>query len=198
MRTPLLNGSRTRSGIALPRRGSDLKGWLFLLVLLGAVSSSLGDGGAILKRENLNGLNVTVFASPSPLRAGPVDVSVLVQEGDKPVLDAIVKLEWSADADVSAEWVPPCCAMDSNALSISAVRGHSGNRLLYAAIVPMKSSGRSQLVVRIATSGRQAVLSCDLDLRPPLPPAMAYWPWLLFPAMAIAGFAVHQRLAKSA
>ena len=45
--------------------------------------------------------------------------------------------------------------------------------------------------------GQEAVLSCDLDLRPPLAPAMAYWPWLLFPPLAIAGFAVHQTLAKS-
>ncbi len=176
-----------------------MKNCLFLCVtiLLTAASHSFGDGGTILKRETLNGLNVTVFASPSPLRAGPVDVSVLVQDGDKPVLDATVELEWSAASDASAEWVPPCCAMDSNALRIPAVRGHSGNRLLYAAIVPMKSSGPSKLVVRMIRGGQEAVLSCDLDLRPPLAPTMAYWPWLLFPPLAIAGFAVHQRLAKS-
>jgi hypothetical protein len=91
-----------------------VKNCLFLCVtiLLTAASHSFGDGGTILKRETLNGLNVTVFASPSPLRAGPVDVSVLVQDGDKPVLDATVELEWSAASDASAEWVPPCCAMD--------------------------------------------------------------------------------------
>ena len=66
---------------------------LGVTILLTAASHSFGDGGTILKRETLNGLNVTVFASPSPLRAGPVDVSVLVQDGDKPVLDATVELE---------------------------------------------------------------------------------------------------------
>ena len=52
------------------------------LTLLAAVCCH-ADGGAILARQTINGLGLTVFASPAPLRAGPVDVSVLVQEGEK-------------------------------------------------------------------------------------------------------------------
>src|SRR5947199_7831416 len=38
------------------------------------------DGGAVRLREQAGAYQVTVFTSPTPLRAGPVDVSVLVQD----------------------------------------------------------------------------------------------------------------------
>ena len=155
------------------------------------------DGGAILARQTINGLDLTVFASPVPLRAGPVDVSVLVQEGKAPVLDATVEVAWSASPSSSPEWVPPCCTMESGTEKIPAVRAHSNNRLLYSAVVPMKSSGPSKLVIKVAQSGREALLSCDIEVRPPLPPALSFWPWLVFPPVAIAGFALHQSLVRS-
>ena len=41
-----------------------------------------GDGGTVRISERAGPYRVTVFTSPSPLRAGPVDVSVLVQDGE--------------------------------------------------------------------------------------------------------------------
>src|SRR5215469_9783232 len=38
------------------------------------------DGGAVRLREQAGAYQVTVFTSPTPFRAGPVDVSVLVQD----------------------------------------------------------------------------------------------------------------------
>src|SRR5262245_52718855 len=38
------------------------------------------DGGAVRLREQAGAYQVTVFTSPTPLRAGPVDLSVLVQD----------------------------------------------------------------------------------------------------------------------
>lgn len=156
-----------------------------------------GDGGAIIARQAINGLHVTVFASPVPLRAGPVDVSVLVQQGDKPILDAAVEVAWRASSSSSPDWLPPCCMMDSGAEKLSAQRAHSNNRFLYSVIVPMKFAGPSELVVSVRHRGQEAVLSCDLEVGRPMPPALAFWPWLVFPPVAIAGFALHQRLAKS-
>ena len=52
------------------------------LSLLTAMSGH-ADGGAILARRAINGLEVTIFASPVPPRAGPVDVSVLVQRDER-------------------------------------------------------------------------------------------------------------------
>ncbi|MFZ0712472.1 MAG: hypothetical protein WAM53_20705 [Terrimicrobiaceae bacterium] len=180
-----------------PRRQSAKSFPVFFALSLLAAVCCHGDGGAILARQTINGLELTVFASPSPLRAGPVDVSVLVQEGQTPLLDANVEVTWSAGSTPSAEWVPPCCAMESDAQRIPAVRAHSNNRFLYSAIVPMKSSGPSELVIKVERGGREASLSCDLEVRPPMPRALAFWPWLAFPPVAIAGFAIHQSLLRS-
>ena len=168
----------------------------FAFTLLAAVCCR-ADGGAILARKTINGLGLTVFASPAPLRAGPVDVSVLVQDGETSVLDATVEVAWLASAFSAPEWLPPCCTMETGAEKIPAIRAHSNNRLLYSAIVPMKSSGPSKLVISVAQGGREAFLSCDIEVRPPLPPAVVFWPWLVFPPVAIAGFVLHQNLLRS-
>jgi hypothetical protein len=172
-----------------------------LLAVLALLSLShaccYGDGGAVITRQTVDGLLLTVFASPAPLRAGPVDVSVLVQKGEKPILDAAVDISWKTNSASSADWLPPCCTMESRAEKIPALRGHSNNRFFYSAIVPMTTSGPSVLRVRVFEAGREVLLSCDLDVRRPLPPLLAFWPWLAFPPVAIAGFVLHQRLSQA-
>jgi hypothetical protein len=166
------------------------------LLLLSLATCCYGDGGVVIARQTIDGLLLTVFASPAPLRAGPVDVSVLVQKGQKPVLDATVDISWKANATSSADWLPPCCTMESPTERIPALRGHSNNKFLYSAIVPMKTAGPSVLRIRVLEAGKEVLLSCDLDVRRPLPPLLAFWPWLAFPPVAIAGFVLHQRLSR--
>ena len=161
-----------------------------------AATCCYGDGGAVITRQTIDGLLLTVFASPVPLRAGPVDVSVLVQRGEKPVLDAAVDISWQANSASSADWLPPCCSMESATERIPALRGHSNNRFLYSAIVPMTTAGPSVLTIRVLEAGREVLLSRDLDVRRPLPPLLTFWPWLTFPPVAIAGFVLHQRLSR--
>ena len=69
------------------------------------------DGGGVIARQTVNGLRVTVLASPMPLRAGPVDVSVLVQDGEKTVLDAAVEVAWRSALNSPPDWLPPCCTI---------------------------------------------------------------------------------------
>lgn len=170
----------------------------FILLSQLALASCLADGGAVIARQSLNGLDFTVFASPAPLRAGPLDVSVLMQDEKtgRPVLDAAVTVSWSAVSSSSPEWMPPCCTMASPTDAITATRGHSQNKFLYSAIVPVRSAGPSEIVIRAQALGREAVITCDIDAAPPRPPAMAYWPFLALPPVAVAGFALHQRLAQ--
>ena len=155
------------------------------------------DGGAIITRQVIDGLELTAFASPAPLRAGPVDVSLLVQKSGKPILDAVVDFSWRSLSTSSVEWLPPCCTMEAGVERIPALRGHSNNRLLYSAIIPMKSVGPSELVIRVFAGEKEVLLSCGLVVGQPLPPALAFWPWLAFPPVAIAGFALHQSLSRS-
>src|SRR3954466_8251867 len=43
-------------------------------------SLARADGGAVRLRQRAGGYQIAVFTSPTPFRAGPVDVSVLVQD----------------------------------------------------------------------------------------------------------------------
>jgi hypothetical protein len=192
-------GSRAKAPIrqstpSVSRRGLIL--FFALLLLLGP--SVFADGGAIIVREKVDGLEVTVFASPVPLRAGPVDVSVLVQDrAGRAVLDARVDLGWTtASPAVSPDWLPPCCSMATALGKMPAPRGHSQNKLLYGAILPVRSAGPSQISVTVHVSGRQASLAIPVEALPPRPPVLAYWPLLAFPPVAIGLFAMHQRLSR--
>ena len=172
-----------------------------LSVMLGiwlSAVSCLADGGVVLARQVVNGLDLTVFAFPAPLRAGPVDISVLVQDPNsgRAILDAEVAVAWSSTSSDSPDWMPPCCSMDDGRATIPATRGHSQNQFLYSSIVPIRNAGSSELAVQVEAEGRKALLSCDVQVQPPQPPVQAYWPFLALPPFAIAGFALHQRLSR--
>jgi hypothetical protein len=172
-------------------------GFTFVTLSLLAAVCGYADGGAVIARQTANDLRVTVLASPVPLRAGPVDVSVLVQDGERAVLDATVEVAWRSLSQSPPDWLPPCCTMDSGPERIPASRAHSNNKFLYSAIVPVKSAGPSDLLVTVSRGGVEGSVTCPLQVRRALPPALAFWPWLLFPPVAIAGFALHQRLVRS-
>src|SRR6516165_4132235 len=54
---------------------------LLLLVIALRPGAARGDGGAVRLSQQAGPYRVTVFTAPTPLRAGPVDVSVFVQDG---------------------------------------------------------------------------------------------------------------------
>lgn len=174
-----------------------MKTWLLAFLLVPGLAWA--DGGVIVSRQTLDGLNLTVMAAPAPLRAGPVDVSVLLQDektGDS-VLDAKVELAWNSASSTSPDWMPPCCSMEKAGEKIPADRAHSQNKLFYSAMVPVKSAGTSQLLVSIEHGGATTLAACDITVGPPAPPFLAYWMWLAFPPVAIGGFILHQRLTVS-
>ena len=49
-------------------------------LILHPASFLWADGGTVRLSEEQGRYRITVFTAPAPLRAGPVDVSVLVQE----------------------------------------------------------------------------------------------------------------------
>lgn len=166
---------------------------LAFVMLVGAAQWSRGDGGAVIAQETTNNLVVTVFASPAPLRAGPADISVMLQDAatGQPVLDRKIVVSVSAiDASAGTAWVPPCCSMEKSSDAVPATRANAQNKLLHAANVIVPSAGQVAVAVRIDDSGP---VITKLDARPPLPPAAAYWPYLAIPPLAIGLFAVNRR-----
>ena len=164
-----------------PRRGVHIAAVLAVLTLPAA---TLADGGLVRVSQVAGPFTVSVFTSPTPLRVGPVDISVLVQDaanGD--VLDdATVTITLRARDDASTP------------LSAAATRAQATNKLLYAALVPLPAAGAWEIEVAVAWRGASAALSFAVDADPPLPPWRAYWPYLTLPLAGIAVYALHQWL----
>jgi len=140
------------------------------------------DGGVLLLHRNAGPFSAAVFASPAPPRAGVVDLSVLVQmaETTEPVLDAEVEVTLRRDGEEK---------------TIQATRAQSQNRLLYSAPVTV-SAGDWTYTVTIRKDGRTAeiggtvaIASSDGGTE-----RIRYWPAFVAPLIAIALFAMHQRL----
>jgi hypothetical protein len=139
------------------------------------------DGGSVQLQQVDGAFRVTVFTAPTPLRAGPADISVLVQDvaNDEPVLDAEVVLALtSTGADA--------------ALHAAATRQQASNKLLYAALVNLPSAGAWDLRVTVRRGRAAAVVGGRMAVAPALPPLLAHWPYLAFPPIAVLVFAVHQ------
>ncbi|MEI9975838.1 MAG: hypothetical protein WDO73_29525 [Ignavibacteriota bacterium] len=70
---------------------------LALLILI--QSTALADGGTVQFRSEAGPYVITLFTTPTPLTAGPIDISLLLQDRDglTPVLDADVL--WYSDRD---------------------------------------------------------------------------------------------------
>ena len=149
-------------------------------MLLVAAAAS-GDGGQIRLSEHAGPFVITVFTAPTPVRVGPVDVSVLVQEGidDAPVLDAEVQVTLrAADTERTA----------------AATHAAATNKLLYAASLVVPAPGRWTLATEVRAGERAAAVAGEIDVAPPPAPVVAFWPYLALPFAVIALFVLHQWL----
>jgi hypothetical protein len=154
-----------------------------LAALVCMASLAWADGGTVRVQAPAGPFVVTVFTRPQPLAVGPVDVSVLVQDGDDaPVLDAHVELRLT----------PP----DGSAVrTVTATRAAADNKLLYAALVDVAAAGVWTVDVTVARDTDAAHVTASLPVEPAAPPLRALWPYLAFPPAAMLLFAVHQVLS---
>ena len=154
------------------------------LLLLSAPAAG-PDGGIVRLRENRGALVVTVFTAPDPLRAGPQDVSVLVQDPTgAPVLDAEVTLRFD----------PP--VRSSAGFAVRALRAQATNKLLQAAQVDLREVGEWRLGVGVSRAGQAAELSCVLPVAPATPRLTALWDVLALPPAMVVLFALHHALRR--
>jgi hypothetical protein len=144
-----------------------------LLVLLLAPRVA-ADGGLVRLSQPVGPYTVTVFSAPTPLRVGPIDLSVLVQRDGTPVLDLPVSMVLRSD---------------ETRLEAAATHAAATNKLLYAAPLVLPAAGR--WVVNV-TVGVESV-GFEMDAEPALG-VLAFWPYLVLPFVAIALFVLHQWL----
>ncbi len=170
------------SGMPVPRRLA-----LAVALLAAASSTARSDGGTVRARSTDGPFVVTVLTTPTPLAVGRADISVLLQDPEslRPVLDA----------DVEILLAP--AAGDGPTVRAAATRESATNRLLYAATLDLPAPGRYTIRAEARRGPARADASGEVAVQDAAPAAIAYWPWLALPFIALALYAAHQRLASA-
>jgi hypothetical protein len=156
-------------------------GWF----LIGACCTSAhGDGGTLRLLHRTEFYVIAVFTAPTPFRAGPVDISVLIQDAatGEPVPAAEVTLR-----------VAPR-GRTGDAMQIPATTQAATNKLLHAAVFELPSPGSWDVTLNVQGARGPAQVRFELEAAQPLPRWLAMWPWLSWPALAIVFYGIHHYL----
>jgi hypothetical protein len=161
----------------------------FLLPICVSLSlplTALADGGAVRLFERVGNYQIAVFTAPTPLRAGPVDVSVLVQNADNN--------ESMSGAQVTIR----ATQQDEPGVTVShlATIDAATNKLFQAAILDLSAAGRWELEVSVDGPLGTAQARTEVEVAEPLPPYLALWPWVSWPIVPILLFAIYRRFVR--
>ncbi len=163
------------------------------LALAGGPPIALGDGGSVRFSERRDGRIITVFTAPTPLRAGNVDVSALVQDADS----------GSPQSDVSIEVRAYPIQHAGSSVSVPATTQAATNKLLRAAHLELSQPGRWHVELFVSGTGQGQPIGFDVEVAEALPPWLRMSLWIGWPLVAIGFFIIHElqnrsRLARGA
>jgi len=144
------------------------------------------DGGTVRLSEQKGNYRITVFTAPTPLRAGPVDISVFVQ--------AAATAEPAAEVRVTIEAVRR--GSRGAAICHPATTAAATNKLYHAAIFNLPEPGWYALEVSVDGALGKARVGLEMEAAEALPPWLRMWPWVGWPVVAILLFGVHQFLVR--
>lgn len=160
---------------------------LAFLFLFGLAATARADGGLVQISQVIGDERVTIFTSPNPLRAGPIDVSIWVQDAvsGTTLPDARVELELSSPA------------AGSRTLRAWATHAAATNKLFLAAMLDVPQPGLWHLSAKVAgqsSGGKhfESQFNCNLSVAEPLPKWRSMWPWYSWPAIVVLLFAWRQ------
>ncbi len=158
-----------------------LLAWLLLVTWCTLADA---DGGTIRLASKQSGYQITVFTAPTPFRAGPVDISVLVQDSltGEPMTGARVTVRMSKLGQLALEYPATSAA--------------ATNKLFLAAQFELPEPGRWDMQIKVEGSQGPAVVSGDVEAAEPLPHWRKIWPWIGWPVLMIALFFIHQVLKR--
>jgi len=143
------------------------------------------DGGTLRLCQRAGNYQVAVFTSPTPLRAGPVDLSVLVQDptSGECALGAEVRVRLTA-------------VRSGRMLEYPATSAAATNKLFQAAVFELPEAGVWDVEVSVQGSQGPASAHFPLEAGEPLPRWLDLWPWYTWPALAVALFSLYRVLAR--
>jgi hypothetical protein len=148
-------------------------------------SLARADGGAVRLCERAGNYQLAVFTTPTPLRVGPVDVSVLVQDpatGEcAPQIQVTLRLTAQASGRV---------------LEYPATSGATSNKLFLAAEFQLPEAGLWDVEVCVDGPLGPAETRFQVEVGEAPPRWLDLWAWFTWPALAIALFGVHRSLVR--
>jgi len=147
----------------------------------------LADGGTVRLAEHRGNYQITVLTSPTPLRAGPIDVSVLVQKAGSN--------ELVLNGQVAIQAIPRNHA--GRTISQLATTEVATNKLFRAANFELPDSGWWEMEVSIEGPLGDAHIYFEMEAAERLPKWLAMWPWFSWPGLAIVLFGASQLLVKT-
>jgi hypothetical protein len=146
----------------------------------------LADGGTLRFSERRGVRRISVFTSPTPLRVGQVDVSVLVQDAEtgQPLLGVPIQVTVHSQQ-------PPQMKTSTQASTDLAT-----NKIMQAALLELSEPGRWH--VEVSLTNEETPLVFEVEVAEPLPPWVELAPWIAWPLFAIVLFALeHWLVGKS-
>jgi hypothetical protein len=159
---------------------------VLVLAALASTAPARADGGLVRGSGVQNGFLVTIFTTPTPLRVGDADISVLVQ--DAATRETLLDTQVTARVSPQHEGALPATARLSHAAAT--------NKLLQAATVALPIPGPYRIVVEVRRGMARAMIATDVTVEPPLPPLLALWPYLALPPAVVGIFLVRQWLKR--
>ncbi|MGH7222119.1 MAG: hypothetical protein ACRELF_02730, partial [Gemmataceae bacterium] len=162
--------------------------WVLVLavVLLHPRGMLHADGGAVRLSERHGEYRITVFTSPTPLRAGPIDISVFVQD--------VASGEPIAATRVTVRATPRHPAGESS--YHPATTAAATNKLFQAAVFDLSEAGWWDVEIVIEGLREPIEVSFAMEADKPLPRVWEMAPWIAWPVLVIVLFCVHQGLAR--
>lgn len=147
-------------------------------VILFLAVPAYGDGGLIRAAETIGNYRVTVFTTPTPLRVGPVDFSVLVQDAKKngPLMNVDVQICLSS---IENSMPDMCWTATSEAAT---------NKLYHAAKFELPRAGRWRVMVEIDGVHGPGQIQFPIEIEKPLPRWTQMWVWIAWPVIPILLF----------
>jgi hypothetical protein len=158
---------------------------LIAAVLLYLPAVLHADGGTVRLSERKGDYRITVFTSPTPLRAGPIDISVFVQDvaSGEPIARARVTVRATRRPGGETTYQP-------------ATTTAATNKLYQAAVFDLAEPGWWDVEIVIEGLGEPIKASFAMEAGQPLPRVWEMTPWIAWPALAIVLFGVHQGLVR--
>ena len=154
------------------------------MALLGKVSPVRGHhSGVVQLMKQAGPFIVTVFTEPTPLTAGPVEISVMVQDRDsqRPVLDAQVKVLLQQRGG------------DALPISAEANRENGANRLMYTALLDLPNPGIRELHVTVQHGAVSFSVAGEVTVEPDRTAPLSY---LALLPLAIGLVGLHRWLSR--